>query len=679
MRGGQRSGPGDPLKTTQRFRSAFDRLIADVLGVPDATAELAPPPKPEMGDLASPVCFELARRLRRPPRAIAEEIARAAGITPLPGCARVEVAGGGYLNFFLDRNMFLQEMVRDAPAPPPAPFQGKVIVEHTNINPNKAAHIGHLRNAVLGDTLVRCLRSLGWNVEVQNYIDDTGVQVADLVVGFREIERLSLEDVRRLASSCDDGEEAGGEPFDHRCWEVYARVAPFYESSDGNMEARSEVLRAMEEGRGPEAEMAAFLSARMTAHHLRTMDSIGVRYELLPRESDILKLRFWESAFERLRASGAIRLAGEGKNRGCWVMDLEGAQEGAGQDQKIIVRSDGIVTYVGKDIAYQLWKFGLLGSDFHYRRVAWNETPLRRWQPYTLWSTCSAGGEAAHPRFGGAARVYNVIDARQAYLQRVVAQGLTALGHTTEARESIHFSYEMVALSPASVTALFPDYPLSAEDKRRPYLEMSGRRGLGVKADDLIGELVRRARAEVDRRHADSPGDERASTARMIAVAALRYYMLRFTRSRVVAFDIDDALSFEGETGPYCQYAVVRARNILNKLRERDPEEAGRTGQLPADLARLDGQEGLDHWVLVREMSRLPEVVASSVETLELSTLARYCHELAQRFNSFYHRYPVLHEEDPERRRVRLVLCSLFERTMQQGLGLLGIAVPSRM
>ncbi|PYT07662.1 MAG: arginine--tRNA ligase [Acidobacteria bacterium] len=664
------------MQILTRLRSSLQRLIATISGAGDVRVEFETPPRPELGDLATPVCFDLARRLRRPPRSIAEEIAKTASETGVPGAARVEVAGGGYLNIFLDRNAFLSELISGATPLPVLPFTGKVIVEHTNINPNKAAHIGHLRNAVLGDTLVRCLRFLGGEVEVQNYIDDTGVQVADLVVGFREIERLDLEGVRRLALSCDEAESSGGRPFDQVCWDTYARVAPFYEEDERRLKLRAETLKALEDGRGAGAEMACFLASRMIRHHLRTMDRLGVRYDLLPRESDILRLRFWARAFERLRERGAIRLAGDGKNRGCWVMDVQGTEEGAGEDQKIIVRSIGSVTYVGKDIAYQLWKFGQLGRDFFYRPLDWADFP---WSGYPVWQTCSEEGKTQHPPFGGASRVYNVIDARQSYLQRVVTQGLRALGCSSEADASIHFSYEMVALSPASIALLFPDHPLSDEDRQRPYLEMSGRRGLGVIADDLIGELERRALAEVERRHLGRPAGEMTSLARGIAMAALRYYMLRFTRNRVVAFDIEDALSFEGETGPYCQYAVVRARNIFARMRER--EGVGResvAGQVP-DVARLQGEEGFEHWGLLKEMSRLPEETAAAVDSLELSSLARYCHRLAQSFNTFYHRYPVLAEEDPQRKKLRLVLCDLFIKTMETGLGLLGIEAPERM
>ena len=667
------------MQIVSRLVAGLEQLVRALPGAGDVRVGVEVPPKIDMGDLATPVCFELARRLRKAPRAIAEDLAARIASSPLPGAARVEVAGGGFLNLFLDRDAFLAELCAspNGSGAPEPPFPGKAIVEHTNINPNKAAHIGHLRNAVLGDTLVRTLRFLGARVEVQNYLDDTGVQVADLVVAFREIEGLSLDGVQALAARADAAEPEGGAPFDHLCWDLYARVGAWYEGDPARPARRAQALREMEDGHGPDAEMAAFLAARMVRHHLRTMDAIGVRYDLLPRESDILHMKFWEKAFDALRACGSVRRAESGKNAGCWVMDLEGAEEGSGEDQKVIVRSDGSVTYVGKDIAYQLWKFGLLGGDFRYAPLDWSGFP---WPGYPVWRTASdTRADGAHPPFGGAARVYNVIDTRQSYLQRVVTQGLRALGHDGAAQESVHFSYEMVALSPASVEALFPGFALSAEDRARPFLEMSGRRGLGVKADDLLAALQTRAGAEVARRHPDAPAGERARIARAISIAALRYYMLRFTKNRIVAFDIDAALSFEGETGPYCQYAAVRAANIFARLLERDGVGREAARGKPATFAGLDGEEALEHWALAREMARLPEEAAAAVDALELSSLARWCHRLAQQFNTFYHRWQVVAEEDPARRHLRLVLCDRFLATLETGLGLLGIEAPERM
>ncbi len=655
------------------FQEALRRAVFKTLGIEPSAIPLAYPPTATQGDIASPICFELARTARRPPRALAEAIAVA--FEPGSGIERVEVAGGGYLNAFLDRNTFLRRwLVEDRGNVPPSGHP-KTIVEHTNINPNKAAHIGHLRNAVLGDTLVRCLRQLGETVEVQNYIDDTGVQVADLVVGFRVLRGEGIEEIR--ARYAEESLLSRGERFDYLAWDLYAEVTRFYEEDRARLRHREETLHAMEQGGNPISEIAAHVAHRMVRHHLTTMARIDVRYDLLPRESDILVLRFWEDAFARLKESGAIRLVREGKNAGCFVMDLPGVEEGSGEDQKVIVRSNGVVTYVGKDIAYQMWKFGLLERDFRYETLDWSPAARR----YDLWATTHGTGVKEHPAFGRAGKVYNVIDVSQSYLQRVVALGLRTLGHAAEADRSIHFSYEKVALSPASVAAMFPDYALTDDDRAKPYLEMKGRKGLGVRADDLMDSLIARASAEILKRKPDAGEERVAETASRIAVGALRYYMLRFSRNRVVAFDIDDALAFEGETGPYLQYSVVRARNILAKVAERYGKEAADAVLLSEslDLGALAPETLAEHWNLALLLSRVEAVVRQAVDSLELATVAKHAYVLAQAFNSFYHRFPVTQEENASVRGTRSALVRLYHDGMVHLLGLMGIEVPDRM
>ena len=655
------------------FQSALRAAVAKALGIEPPAVPLSYPPRASQGDLASPLCFELARTQKRAPRALAEAIARA--FEPGQGIERVEVAGGGYVNAFLDRNAFLRLWLLGDRVREPQAAGAKTIVEHTNINPNKAAHIGHLRNAILGDTLVRCLRQLGETVEIQNYIDDTGVQVADLVVGFRVLRGEDLETVRERYA--EEALRARGERFDVVGWDLYAEVTRYYEEDPSRLRHREETLHAMEAGGNPVADLATHVARRMVRHHLATMNRIGVRYDLLPKESDILALGFWEDAFARLREAGAVRLLDEGKNAGCWVMDLPGVEQGAGEDQKVIVRSNGTVTYVGKDIAYQMWKFGLLGRDFRYELLDWTPfAPL-----YEVWATTRDGGAAEHPSFGHAGRVVNVIDTQQSYLQRVVAEGLKALGHPSEADRSVHFSYEMVALTPSAVASLFPDRPLTDEDRSKPHLEMSGRKGLGVRADDLVDAIVGRAEEEVRKRNPEFDGERVRVTASRIGVGALRYYMLRFSRNRVVAFDIDDALAFEGETGPYLQYSVVRARNILAKVAERHGRDETDAATLAStvDLGALARDDETDHWSLALLLSRVEAVVRQAVDSLELSTVAKHAHALAQAFNSFYHRFPVAQEEDPVVRRTRSALVRLYHDGMVHLLGLMGIEVPDRM
>ena len=552
---------------------------------------------------------------------------------------------------------------------PPA---GKAIVEHTAINPNKAAHIGHLRNSALGDTLVRVLRFRGIPVEVQNYIDDTGVQVADVVVGFRVLEGNTFDEIRAIADSTR---------FDYFCWDLYARVTEWYDGDKDRLTHRNETLHDIEHGGNDNAEIAAFIADRIVRCHLKTMARMNVDYDLLTWEGDILRLKFWAQAFDVLKAKGAVYLQTEGRLAGCWVMpiqeDIEKTDEEDGEEdrEKVIVRSNGVVTYVGKDIAYQFWKLGLLGGDFHYRVFT-----TRPHGP--LWATCSAGGESNHPMFGGAADVYNVIDVRQSYLQKLLKQALVAVGHPEGAERSHHFSYEMVALSHATARELGVAPPPDSEDAKRPFVEVSGRKGLGVKADDLLDTLIRNAGAEVGRRNAELSDEERLRIARMIGVAAVRYFLIKFTRGKVIAFDLEEALSFEGESGPYIQYAVVRANNIFQKVRQRyGLDEAALLASLkdvpPGELTGENGNQEL--WSLVLEASRLDEVVEQVIRSLEFSVLAKYAFSLAQAFNAFYHRSPILNEERDDVRRWRAAAVIYLRDQLTRALDLMGITVPPRM
>jgi arginyl-tRNA synthetase len=672
------------------IRARLARALEHAFGITDADRPaivIETPPRRALGDLAVPVAFELARKLRQAPRAIAQTLAGT--LEPIDGVSRVEAAPNGYLNFFLDRAAFLTLQLGTKGTPPAEGVAGKVIVEHTAINPNKAAHIGHLRNAALGDTLVRALRFQGRPVEVQNYIDDTGVQVADVVVGFTTIEQKDLAAVRALADRPDVR-------FDYYCWDLYARVTEWYEADASRLDARAKALHAIEDGNNAAAEMGALIADRIVRCHLRTMARLNVSYDLLTYEGDILRLHFWATAFDELKARNAVFLQTEGRLKGCWVMPIEEDTEGAEKDtedaekdaesaekadedadvsqrEKVIVRSNGTVTYVGKDIANQFWKFGLLGRDFYYR-------VFDRRGDHVLWATTSKPGEAQGlPKFGQAAAVYNVIDTRQAYLQLLLKQALATMGFTEQAQASTHFSYEMVALSHSTARALGYE---DTEASGKPFVEVSGRKGLGVKADDLLDQLVDTASREVTSRNPDQSAVEARRTAEAIATAAVRYFLVKYTRAKVIAFDIEEALSFEGETGPYLQYAAVRAGNILAKLAERDHiDEAGVLARLPA-LGRgpIDaGGEADELWGLVLEAARLDEIVDASIRSLELSGLAKYAFGLAQSFNAFYHRQPILREEREDARLWRAAAVAYTGRQLTQALNLMGCDVPTRM
>ncbi len=645
-----------------------------VADVPPFAVEV--PPNRALGDLAVTVAFQLARTLRKAPRAIAQELAGALG--DLPGISRVVAAPNGYLNLYLDRPSFLLARLRGDVAAALAPLE-KTIVEHTAINPNKAAHIGHLRNAALGDTLARVLRFSGAPVEVQNYIDDLGVQVADIIVGFRELEHQTLDDVRRIAETTR---------FDYHCWDLYSRVTEWYEGDSARLTVRAAALHDLEHGAGDTAAIGAFIVDRIVRAHLKTMARLNIEYDLLTYEGDILRLQFWAHAFEILKAQGAVFLQTEGRLAGCWVMRIEedGGESAATDEsgdarEKVIVRSNGVVTYVGKDIANQFWKLGLLGRDFRYRLFS------RQVDGRPLWATTSEASDPAAPPFGHARRIYNVIDSRQMYLQALLSQALRTLGHPQEAENSVHFSYEMVALSHATARELGYRIAPESEEARKPFVEVSGRRGLGVKVDDLLDLLIEKASSEVGKRNPEFPDAERRRVAAQIAVAAIRYFMLKYSRSKLIVFDIEEALSFEGETGPYLQYAVVRANNILLKLHEREGlTEADVVGALDAANAgeiiganQVDQDDPHSLWAVVLEASRLEETVDQVVRTLEFSVLAKFAFGLAQTFNAFYHRYSILNEEQVEKKRWRAAGVAYFRAQLTRALDLMGIEVPSRM
>jgi len=654
-----------------RVRDALARLfdIAD----PDLVIPIEYPPNRTLGDLGTPIAFDLARRLRKAPRAIAQELA--AGLGAIPGVARVDAAPNGYLNVFLDRPAFLLSRLGLAGTLPPAPARpDKAIVEHTAINPNKAAHIGHVRNSALGDTLVRVLRFRGHPVEVQNYIDDTGVQVADVVVGFQHLENVDLAEAKRIAASTR---------FDYYCWDLYARVTEWYDGDKERLKIRAATLHDIEHGVDPTASLASFIADTVVRAHLKTMARLNIDYQLLTWEGDILRLKFWARAFDVLKQTGAVFLQHEGKHAGCWVMKIDdpdaapadGDDEDPEAREKVIVRSNGTVVYVGKDMAYQFWKSGLLGRDFLYRQFA------ARIDGTPLWATTSdqSLAVAEHPHFGDAAATYNVIDVRQSYLQKLLKQALTAIGHAAEADRLTHFSYEMVALSHATAKELgFAPAP-DSEEAKKPFVEVSGRKGLGVKADDLLDRVIEKALVEVDRRQGESPAGERRKIAEQLGVAAVRYFLIKYSRTKVIAFDIDEALSFEGESGPYLQYAVVRANNIFQKLSDRlGLDERAMLAPLPS--APPDAiNEDHELWGLVLEASRLDDVVEQVVRSLEFAVLAKYGFGLAQLFNSFYHHAQILNEEREDVRRWRAAAVAYYRQQLTRVLDLMGVAVPSRM
>jgi len=687
------------------------------------------PPKVELGDFAIPI-FPFAKPLRSAPLKIAESVR--AEIGSIEGISEMQVAPPGYLNVRIDRAALASALAGDR-KPAAQIAKGKILVEHSSINPNKAAHIGHLRNAILGDTFVRLLRYADREVDVQNYIDNTGVQVADVVVGFTHIEKKSRIEVAALADA---------RRFDYYCWDLYARVSQWYAEEKRNLQARAAALHAIEEGNNDTAALADLISTAVLRRHLETMDRLNIEYDFLPRESEILHLHFWDAAFEKLKEAGVLTYEIWGKNAHCWVMArpgrvrlditaeghllskgveaieidpnelrddtyVDGGNEAVRlthvptntmvvsngarsrqenrkiatetlqfqlserQNQKVIVRSNGTVGYVGKDIAYHMWKFGLLGRDFAYRRF------YRYPNGHDCWISATEG-ESQHPHFGDVAEIYNVIDARQAEAQSTVIEALRGLGHDEAADHYTHFSYEMVALTPRCASEL--GYMLSDEDKTRSYIEVSGRKGFGVKADDLLDQLIASARNEVDSRHPEVADSERRQIATQIAIGALRYFMLKYTKQSVIAFDFKDALSFEGETGPYAQYAVVRATSIFRKAGIEPDQFLSGVGLSAADFAKyLSGAEVNEIWELWLACSKTSYVVDQCIATTEPAYLAKHAFQLAQLFNAFYHRHPILSEPDAQRRRFLLATVFVVRRELVRSLEVMGITVPAIM
>jgi len=666
--------------------------------LPDVVIE--PPPRVELGEFAIPI-FPFAKPLRSAPLRIAEIIRSEIGA--IEGIAEMQVAPPGYLNVKADRVWMAAALAADQKPSFDIPL-GKILVEHSSINPNKAAHIGHLRNAILGDTFVRLLRYAGREVDVQNYIDNTGVQVADVVVGFTQIEKKSRADVEALISQ---------PRFDYYCWDLYALVSQWYGQDKGNLQARRETLHRIEDPASESAAIAEMISTAVLRRHLETMDRLDIEYDFLPRESEILHLHFWDAAFTKLKDAGVLTYESEGKNKGCWVMRRAGttADRGSGgdspaqavtddnddllddlltviepkaavdirpsgiseEDQKVIVRSNGTVGYVGKDIAYHMWKFGLLGRDFGYRKF------YRYPNQHDCWISATEG-EKNHPHFGDVAEIYNVIDARQSEAQNTVIEALRGLGHDEAADHYTHFSYEMVALTPRCAAEL--GYTLSEEDKTRSYIEVSGRKGFGVKADDLLDQLIVSAKSEVDSRHPQLTDAERLAIATQISVGALRYFMLKFTKQSVIAFDFKEALSFEGETGPYAQYAVVRAASIFKKA-AIDPDVFAQniTSKVsPEHFAEfLQADHGTEIWELWLAASKTSYIVDQCIATTEPAHLAKHAFQLAQLFNTFYHRYPILSEPDDQRKQFLLATVAIVRRELIRILTVMGITAPQVM
>lgn len=674
-----------PLKLQDFLRERISKIAFDEFGIQLEQVQAEFPPSVKLGDLAFPVAFEIAKKIKqvrnekKNPREIAsilKDSILANGSVADEVIDRIEVAGAGYLNIFYNRFKVISELVSESlekaesEATERYKIEEKICVEHTSVNPNKAAHVGHLRNAVLGDTFVRLLKAQNRKVEVQNYIDNTGVQVADVVVGFIYLEKMDLNSIIQLDKKLSEE----GKSFDYYCWDLYTRVGKAYQEDESLSSKRAEVLHAIEQGRNKIAELADYVATRNVRCILATMQRLNIQYDLLVRESEILHLNFWQKAFEEMKKRNVIRYETEGKNAGCWVMPLDSHQGTDEHDtDKILVRSNGTVTYTGKDIAYQMWKLGLLDLDFNYE-VFHTYSDGKK-----AWVTTSKPAETDQEKlsFGRSDIVYNVIDSRQSYPQEVVKRSIAAISPEKGEKASIHLSYEMVALSPAAAMEL--GFILSEDEKKRHFIEMSGRKGLGVKADDLINLLEEKALVEVEKRHSELKPEEKKKIARTIAIGALRYFLLKYTRNTIVVFDFKEALSFDGESGVFCQYSAVRANSIFRKLQPYELEQSVKLlKEKREEVTEILNTED-EIWALLMLASKLEETINNAVNSAEPAILAKYCFNLARSFNLFYHNHRIISEENAVRKAVLIVTADIVRSSLTKALNLMGIEVPERM
>jgi arginyl-tRNA synthetase len=582
--------------------------------------------RPEFGDFTTNVAMRLARALRLSPGEIAAELRPR--LAHVPGVAAVTLAGAGYLNLWID----WQHWMAGASGLPMFPARsGKVVVEHTSVNPNKAAHVGHLRNACIGDSVVRLLRRTGHQVEVHNYIDDLGRQVADTLVGLLYLPEEAV---------------TGNHPrFSDYCWDVYAAVHHAYQAG-GVLKGRTDgVLHALEAGENRIAWLAEAVVHEIVSEQLQDMARFGIAYDLLVHESDIVRAGLWQAAFERLQESSRFSLEEEGPLAGCWVLKQEDEGSALADDDhirdKVLVRSNGVLTYTAKDIAYHLWKFGLVPVDFRYHPMAEG--------------LCSTGREAAAeaPAFGHATAVVNVIDRRQDYPQAMVRSALAAVGFPEAAQALRHISYGVVSLSRRTAASL----GVPVEDGRDTY-PMAGRQGIGIKITDLLD--VAEAHMEAERSRTEG------LASRAIAAGAIRYYLLRHHLATEIVFDTSVASDVHGNTGPYLMYSHARASGVLRRAQAL-PEVV----EMPT---ALDDTERM----LLASLAEWPDRLEEAAAALNPTAVATYVYQLADQFNRFYEQCPVLKADEPERG-FRLQLTRRVQETMADALGLLGVPAPAAM
>lgn len=631
----------------ETLREQLLQLLGDDFDLNPQDIQFSIPPDRKFGDLSTTLPFVLAKRLKQKPFIIGRQVLEKSK-DRFDFFSEIKLEGGGFLNFFFKHDFLLRYLVENKGRKIDQSGH-KVVVEHTSINPNKAAHIGHLRNSCLGDTLARSIRFLGHEVEVQNYIDDTGIQMADVVWGLLHFKKKDISQVRQIDNPAD------------YLWDLYSEVNQMFQADERLLSQRREVHRKIEEREDPEYEMGNYISREVLKDHIRVMAEIGINYDLLVRERDIIELDFFTEAADILKRKGIMYLSEDPEKQGCWVIKYD--RENI---EKVIIRSNGTVTYIGKDIAYTFWKVGLFRNDFYYQPFySYDDSRI-------IFITDFESGEQGRD-FGNAATVFNVIDTRQAYLQNIISQVLTSVGSEKEAGKFVHFSYEMVALTPRCVREM--GLRLSKEEESKSYVEVSGRKGIAVKADELIEKLKEKSLEEVRLRDPRIDPDQAEKIAGDIAVGALRYFMIKFSSNSVIAFDFKEALAFEGDTGPYLQYSLVRINSILRKMGDQAIDI--NSGEL--DLSVLDQKEYDITYDLLLLLSLTELQVEFAINNREISVIANHTFTVCQKFNHYYHLFPVIAETDHRKKCLRQAVILLVKDRLEKLLGIMGIPIPEKM
>ena len=614
------------------------KKILDDLSIYDVnfSVEVA---KPGFGDVSSNIAFLLAKELKKNPKEITQMLFEKYSQCSSTLVLKTEAHPSGYLNFFADwtklSKLILSESYLDTFGDVDIGNNSNIIVEHTSVNPNKALHIGHIRNIVVGDTVSRILTKANYNVHVLNYIDDSGLQVADIIVGFKHFKF--------------DEEPPNGKKFDHYCGDdVYVKTTQKYELDSSLQEIRKNTLKELEDGNSETAAFGDMITRKVLAGQLETCWNLNVSYDCLNFESQIIRSGLWSKIFEKLKEMGLIEFENEGKNAKCWVIRGDN-----NEDDKVIVRSNGTATYIAKDIPYAAWKLGLLDDPFYYQKYDANQPNSK-----TLWQT-SLNNDAATPQNFTAQKVITVIDSRQERLQKIITTLMEKFNSIPNSY--VHLGYESVTLSSDTAKTL----GLETDGKQA---QMSGRKGVYVSADSVCELLKQKITEETKKRHPEMEDSEIEKIAQSVSIGTLRYEMIKQDLDKIITFDLAKSLSLEGDTAPYIQYAYARASRIL--------EKSGITPTTNVDFSLLEEKSELN---LVKTIGLFNLQVRDAANNFAPKVIARYCHDLAVAFNSFYEHVKVLDSDNDELKSSRICLVNSFNITLEKALNLLGISAPNRM